>query len=152
MFKKKEDLEKEFEKVEGEAISSIIDESMHITGEISFKGKTRVDGEITGDTKGEHLILSKSGKIEGDLEAHSFICHGHFKGNINTRILTARKDCSITGKITAGSLTVEPGAAIEGEIKAATTDMAQSGATAAGSKKDTQGTQEPLAHQTTDKK
>ncbi len=150
MFKKREELEKELEKVEGEAISSIIDESMHITGEITFQGKTRVDGEITGNTNGEHLILSKSGKIEGDLEAHSFICHGSFKGNINTRILTARKGCSISGKITAGSLTVEPGAAIEGEIKAATADMAQ--ATVAEAKKDARGTQEPLTNQSTDKK
>ncbi len=151
MFKKKEELEKEFEKVEGEAISSIIDESMHITGEISFKGKTRVDGQITGNIKGEHLILSTSGKIEGDLEAHSFICHGHFKGNINTRILTARKGCSITGKMTAGSLTVEPGAAIEGEIKAATTDMTPSNMDKIGAKKDNQSTAASLA-ETNDKK
>ncbi len=152
MFKKKEDLEKEIERVEGESISSIIDESMHITGEISFEGKTRVDGTITGNTRGDHLILSKSGKIEGDLEAHSFICHGHFKGNINARILTARKDCSITGKIAAASLTVEPGATIEGEIKAAPADMKQSGTAASKPENNTQDTLPPLTPQSTDDK
>jgi len=126
MFGKKEDIEKEIQKVESEAISSIIDESMSITGEISFKGKTRVDGTINGNIKGEHLILSKSGKISGDINVSSFICQGSFTGNIESRILTARKDSSIEGKIVAGSLTVEPGASIDGEIKAATKDSQMS--------------------------
>lgn len=123
MFAKKEALEKEIEKVEGEAISSIIDASMSITGEISFKGKTRIDGEINGNVTGEHLILSKEGKITGDVRVTSFICQGAFTGNIETKILTARKGSSINGKIKAGNLTVEPGASLDGEIKAATKDI-----------------------------
>ena len=118
MFAKKEGLEKEIEKVEGEAISSIIDASMSITGEITFKGKTRIDGTINGNIKGEHLILSKEGKITGDVQIISFICQGTFNGNIETSILTARKGSTINGTIVAENLTVEPGASIDGEIKA----------------------------------
>jgi cytoskeletal protein CcmA (bactofilin family) len=127
MFAKKEALEKEIEKVEGEAISSIIDASMSITGEITFKGKTRIDGEINGNVTGEHLILSKEGKITGDVRVTSFICQGVFTGNIETKILTARKGSSINGKIKAGNLTVEPGASLDGEIKAATKDTNSTG-------------------------
>ncbi len=123
MFGKKEDIEKEIEKVEGEAISSIIDGSMTITGEISFKGKTRIDGVINGNVKGEHLILSKDGKLNGDIVVSSFICQGAFTGNVETKILTAKRGCSINGKIVAGSLTVEPGASLDGEIKAATKEL-----------------------------
>lgn len=123
MFTKKEALEKEIEKVEGEAISSIIDASMSITGEMTFKGKTRIDGEINGNITGEHLILSKEGKITGDVRVTSFICQGAFTGNIETKILTARKGSSINGTIKAGNLTVEPGASLDGEIKAATKDI-----------------------------
>lgn len=124
MFAKKEALEKEFEKVEGEAISSIIDGSMSVTGEISFKGKTRIDGVINGNITGEHLILSKDGKINGDIKVTSFICQGVFVGNIETKILTAKRGSSINGKIVAGNLTVEPGASLDGEIKAAAKDAA----------------------------
>ncbi len=120
MFGKKEDIEKEIEKVESEAISSIIDASMTLTGEMSFKGKTRIDGQINGNIKGEHLILSKDGKIHGDITVSSFICQGTFTGNIEAKILTARKGSSIQGKIIAGSLTVEPGTRLDGEVKAAT--------------------------------
>ena len=122
MFTKKEPLEKEFEKVEGEAISSIIDGSMTVTGEITFKGKTRIDGVINGNITGEHLILSKDGKINGDIKVTSFICQGTFVGNIETKILTAKRGSSINGKIVAGNLTVEPGASLDGEIKAAASD------------------------------
>jgi len=113
-------LEKEMQKADGEAISSIIDKNMNITGEISFKGKVMIDGLITGNITGDHLILSKSGKVHGDIKVSSFTCHGELIGNIQATIATARKGCSIRSKPEAGSLTVEPGALLEGEIKAAT--------------------------------
>ena len=124
IFGKKDDLEQEFQKAESEAISSIIDKTMKITGELSFSGKTRIDGTIIGNVSGEHLILSESGKITGDIAASSFNCFGMLEGNVRAGIITARKDCSIHGRLEAGSLTVEPGAVIDGEIKAATKEMA----------------------------
>lgn len=126
MFGKKNDVQAEMQKAESEAIASIIDTTMTITGEISFKGKTRVDGTIHGNIKGEHLVLSETGKIIGDIVASSFNCFGTLEGDVSAKIITARKNCSIHGKLEAGSLTVEPGAGIDGEIKAATADMINS--------------------------
>jgi cytoskeletal protein CcmA (bactofilin family) len=125
MFGKTDNVEQQIQKVDNEAISSIIDKSMTITGEISFKGKARIDGTIIGNIKGEHLILSESGKIEGDIAVSSFNCYGTIQGNIKADILTARKDCSIQGRLEAGSLTVEPGAALQGEIKASAKSLKQ---------------------------
>jgi cytoskeletal protein CcmA (bactofilin family) len=122
MFGKSDNVEQEMQKVENEAISSIIDKSMSITGEISFKGKARIDGEINGNIEGEHLVLSETGRVNGDIIVSSFNCYGKLEGNVKANILTARKNCSIIGKLTAGSLTVEPGATIDGEIKAATSE------------------------------
>lgn len=119
MFSKKNDLDKAMSKAEGETISSIIDQSMTITGEFSFKGKTRIDGTVNGNISGEHLILCESGKINGDITVSSFICHGSLAGDIKASIVTARKGCFIHGRLEAGNLTVEPGATIDGEVKAA---------------------------------
>jgi cytoskeletal protein CcmA (bactofilin family) len=116
-------LEQEIQKAEGEAISSIIDKSMSITGEISFQGKAMINGSITGNIKGDHLILSKSGKVTGDIHVSTFTCQGELVGNVYATIVTARKDCSIRGKLEAGSLMVEPGALLDGEIKAATQEL-----------------------------
>lgn len=122
MFKSKDDLDKEVQKAENEAISSIVDQSMSISGELAFKGKTRIDGTINGNITGEHLVLSKSGKIIGDVKVRSFICHGSIDGNISADIVTARKGCVIQGKLEAGNLTVEPGATLDGEVKTSTRD------------------------------
>jgi cytoskeletal protein CcmA (bactofilin family) len=123
MFGKSVNVEQEMKKVESEAISSIIDKTMTIKGEMLFKGKTRIDGTINGNVDGEHLILSETGKIAGDINVSSFNCYGSLEGNVKATMLTARKNCSIHGKIEAGSLTVEPGASIQGEINAAAKDL-----------------------------
>lgn len=122
MFAKNE-TDQEMKKVESEVISSIIDKSMIITGGIAFKGKARIDGVINGNIEGEHLVLSETGRINGDIIVSSFNCYGTIEGNIKTNMLTARKNCSISGKLEAGSLTVESGAAIQGEIKVAIADL-----------------------------
>ena len=133
MFGKKNGLDKEMQKAESETISSIIDKSMSVTGEISFKGKTRIDGSVEGNISGEHLILSDSGKIIGDIQVSSFICHGSLEGNIKANLVTARKGCAIHGKLEAGSLTVEPGATLDGEVRAATSEKQPAGGVAADS-------------------
>lgn len=123
MFGKTVNTEQEMKRIEGEAISSIIDKSMSIKGEVVFKGKARIDGSINGNIEGEHLILSETGKITGDIMVSSFNCYGTLEGNIKTNMLTARKNCTIQGKLEATSLTVEPGASILGEIKAAVKEV-----------------------------
>lgn len=117
MFKNKDSLEKQIQKVESETISSIVDQNMQINGELAFKGKTRIDGSVTGNINGEHLILSQSGTIVGDIEVTSFVCHGTIEGNVSAEMVTARKGCSIHGKVVTANLVVEPGAALDGEVK-----------------------------------
>jgi len=102
------------------AISSIIAKEMHITGEITFMGKTRIDGILKGNIKGEYLILSETGQVHGDLTLDTLVCHGSIQGDIEANTITAHKTAAIRGKISSGNLTVEPGASIEGEIYAVT--------------------------------
>jgi cytoskeletal protein CcmA (bactofilin family) len=123
LFSKKDDYSKESQEAEKEAISSIVDAKMTIKGEISFQGKARIDGTVEGDIKGDHLILSKTGKINGDVTATSFVCHGRLEGNVTAKLITACKQSEILGSLEAGSLTVEPGAALNGEIRVAAKDL-----------------------------
>lgn len=116
--KGKNDLQQEAAKASKEAISSIISKEMTLTGEVSFRGKARIDGTIDGNVKGEYLVLSESGTIKGDLEVGSLICHGRVQGNIKAKLVTVHSSSAIHGKLEAESLTVEPGAALSGEIVA----------------------------------
>jgi cytoskeletal protein CcmA (bactofilin family) len=117
MFKNRDDLDKQLQKAENETISSVIDQNMSVSGELSFKGKTRVDGIVNGSVSGDHLVLSQTGKIIGDVKVSSFVCHGTTDGTIVAEIVSARKECFIKGKLEAGSLTVDSGASLECEVK-----------------------------------
>ncbi len=120
IFNKKDDLAQEAVKASKEAISAIISKDMRVTGEIQFKGKARIDGTVVGNIKGEYLVLSESGKVEGDLVLDSLLCHGHIEGNIQAKLVTAQSSSVIVGKLVAANLTVESGATLEGEIQAST--------------------------------
>ncbi len=102
------------------AITSIIGSDMNILGDVVYDGKVRVDGTITGNVKGEHFILGEEGKIVGDIEAHSFICHGKIEGNLKGKEVFIRKAAVIKGGITADILHVEGGAYIQGPIQCGT--------------------------------
>lgn len=123
LFNQKDDFEQESQKAEKEVISSIIDANMVMKGELIFKGKARIDGSIEGNIKGEHLILSESGKITGDIQVSTFVCHGTLEGNVKASLITARKSCNIHGRIEGNSLTVEPGAALNGEMKISSREL-----------------------------
>ena len=125
IFAKKDELDQLAGKSDIEAISSLIDKSMSIAGTITFKGKARIDGHIDGNIDGEHLILSETGRVNGNIRTNTFNCFGTIEGDIQASNVIARKSCSIHGRIEATSLTVEPGAAIDGEIKSATKDLRQ---------------------------
>ncbi len=123
IFSKKDSFQQESEKAEKEVISSIIDSRMTIKGELLFEGKARVDGTVIGNIKGEHLILSESGTINGDVQVTTLVCHGILEGNIKANLVSARKSCQIHGLIASNSLSVEPGAALSGEVKVATKEL-----------------------------
>ena len=112
-------------KASGDVISSIISNDMRVTGEMSFKGKARVDGIVDGNIKGEHLVLSESGKVQGDLELVTLICHGSIEGNVKAQQVTAHASSSIKGNLVATSLTVESGAKLNGEVSSSTQTQPQ---------------------------
>ncbi len=99
-------------------ISSMLGKDLRLVGELSFKGKTQIDGTVEGNVLGEHLILSEVGRIRGDVAVDSLLCHGHIEGNIKAKLLTLAAKASVRGRISAVNLTVEAGASIDGEIQA----------------------------------
>jgi cytoskeletal protein CcmA (bactofilin family) len=101
-----------------EPISSILADSFQVVGEIRFKGKTRIDGQVQGNVQGDYLVLSETGRIVGDVTVETLVCHGMIDGNIMAATVTARATADIRGRLCAGNLTVESGASLNGEIKA----------------------------------
>lgn len=105
------------------AINSILDEGMSVSGDVSFKGKARVDGRIEGNVNGDYLILSESGVVVGDIEATVVVCQGHVDGNIKAEKLHAQKAAKISGSLNIVDLTVDSGASLSGDVKAHSQDL-----------------------------
>jgi cytoskeletal protein CcmA (bactofilin family) len=122
MFSKKDEIQEEANRIEKEAISSIISKGMHLSGEIRFEGKARLDGSVEGNIQGDYLIISETGEVNGDLDLDALICHGKVIGATRAKLVTAHATSFIQGKLEAVNLTVESGASLDGEIKVATKD------------------------------
>lgn len=97
-------------------IASHIDQTMHIVGDISCRGTTQIDGRIEGNIEGEHLILSETAVVEGDIKASTVVCQGTLKGNIKVETFYARKPTKVEGKLETKDLSVESGATLNCEI------------------------------------
>jgi cytoskeletal protein CcmA (bactofilin family) len=98
-------------------ISSIIGQDMILTGDMVFKSKIQIDGKINGNLNGDSLILSNTGKIEGDVEVKSITCYGQIDGNVKAGVLFLKKSGVINGRVETSDLSVESGGILTGEIK-----------------------------------
>lgn len=99
-----------------EAISTVLGKETAITGDVSFKGIMRMDGLISGNVSGEHLIISESGKVVGDVTSQICICHGQIVGNLISDKLQVKKGGRIDGTINTEDLAVESGSVLNGEV------------------------------------
>ena len=100
-----------------DVVTSIIGMEMQMVGDISFKGKLRLDGKVEGNIQGDYLILGDNGIIIGDIMVNTFVCAGRVQGNVSVKTLQVIKSGTINGKVETADLAVESGAALNGEIK-----------------------------------
>lgn len=98
-------------------ISSIIGQDMILTGDLVFNSKIQIDGKINGNLNGDSLVLSATGRIEGDIEAKFITCYGQVDGNIKVGALILKNSGVINGRVETSDLSVESGGILNGEIK-----------------------------------
>lgn len=106
-----------------DVITSVIGKEMQLVGDVSFKGRLRLDGRADGNIMGEYLILGEEGMIAGDVACEVFVCSGRVEGNVNVKKLHVVKGGIITGKVETLDLAVESGAFLNGEVKSRTQEL-----------------------------
>jgi len=99
-----------------DAISTILGEGTEITGDMSFQNTMRIDGHFDGNLNGEHLIVSATGKVLGDVVAASCVCFGQIVGNLTVEKLQVKATGRIDGTVSTNDLEVESGSVLSGEI------------------------------------
>jgi len=99
-----------------------------IKGNIESNGDIRIDGILEGDLdcKGR-VVVGPESKISGTIRCSSAEILGFVKGEIIVKdLLSLKGSASITGDLTMGKLSVEPGARFVGHCKMINEEYASS--------------------------
>lgn len=100
-------------------LSAFIDQGSEFEGKLSFKDTVRIDGRFRGEISSENtLIVGETGEIEATIRSKIVAVSGTVSGDIvaGTKVVL-HKTARVHGNIETGSLVVEDGAEIDGQIK-----------------------------------
>lgn len=95
---------------------NMISEGTHVKGSVSTQSDIRIAGTLDGEAKAEgKVIVSSTGKVEGDVEAVDADIAGTLQGEVRTtNKLVLRQSAVINGDIYTKTMLVEEGAQING--------------------------------------
>lgn len=112
---------------------NMISEGTRLKGNLNTKNDIRIAGSLEGEAEaGGKLIITSSGRVEGDVEAVDADVAGTLNGEIHVKNkLVVRQSAVIDGDIHTKTLLVEEGAQING-----TCDMGEESNLEAGKAKD----------------
>ena len=105
------------------AITTLIDKGIIISGDTTYTGGIRIDGEMIGNLRvhGEGdslLIMGHGAKITGDVEVEKAIINGEINGNIKCHdYLELNTNAIVNGSIEYDIIEVHEGSKITGNIK-----------------------------------
>ncbi|CAM1345462.1 bactofilin family protein [Tenacibaculum amylolyticum] len=91
---------------------NVIGKGTKIVGDLTSEGDFRIDGTLEGTlTTQGRVIIGKDGFINGTVECNNADVEGKFSGDFNVLdTLTAKSTAYITGNVTVGQISTEPGA------------------------------------------
>jgi cytoskeletal protein CcmA (bactofilin family) len=112
MFKKGESKPRS----EGRSLS-IIAADMKFVGNVTSEGEIQIDGHVEGDVQCGGLTVGQSGVIKGNVKADSALIRGRIIGEISARAVSLTKTAHVLGDVRHESLTIEPGADIDGHCR-----------------------------------
>jgi cytoskeletal protein CcmA (bactofilin family) len=117
MFGKKQTTSVELTK-----LSSLIADSVEVSGDVLFVDGLRVDGHVRGDVASRPdsqslLVLSQNGCITGDVSTYDAVINGTIHGNLVVEhFLELQSNAKVTGNITYRQLRMDCGAAVDGHL------------------------------------
>lgn len=99
-------------------INTRIGNSSLLRGNINFKTSLKLEGILYGSIKGNLLYISKSGKIEGQIDVSNLYTEGKVLGDIKTKErLNIMASSEIVGNIKANLIKIEEGAIFDGRCE-----------------------------------
>jgi cytoskeletal protein CcmA (bactofilin family) len=96
---------------------TIISEGLTVTGNLDSDGEVQVDGLVQGDIKSLRLSIGQNGRIVGAVQAERVLIRGRIDGQIRAQEVTLTRTAQVKGDIHHETLTIEPGATIDGHCR-----------------------------------
>lgn len=97
--------------------ASIICGDMEIHGSISSEGALQIDGLVDGDVSAADITIGASGKVIGEVKAEAVRVKGEVRGSIRARKVELETGAKVHGDILHSSLSIQPNALFEGQVK-----------------------------------
>jgi cytoskeletal protein CcmA (bactofilin family) len=103
---------------------SLLHDGIVIKGDWHSDGIVEFGGEITGDLTVDVLVVTATGKVNGNVLARSATVEGYLNGTIVAVDVILASTAVFTGEIVAESIRVDFGANVEGRLNATAKDTA----------------------------
>jgi cytoskeletal protein CcmA (bactofilin family) len=97
---------------------SLLHNGIVIKGDWYSDGIVEFGGEITGDLTVDVLVVTGTGKVDGNVRARSVTVEGHLNGTIAAVDVILASTAVFTGEIVAEKIRIDFGANVEGRLKA----------------------------------
>jgi cytoskeletal protein CcmA (bactofilin family) len=103
-----------------EKFNGFLDLGTSLTGELTFEGTFRIDGEFHGSiTTSDVLVIGPRAAVHADIKAGEVRVFGSVFGNIRSGRVEIGSTGKVRGDVRASHLTIEEGAVFEGQSFAA---------------------------------
>ncbi len=98
-------------------VASIICNDMVIKGSIIAEGALHIDGTVEGDVSGSDITIGPEGKIVGEVKGEAVKVKGEIRGSIRAVRVELETGAKVDGDILHSSLSIQPNAIFEGQVK-----------------------------------
>jgi cytoskeletal protein CcmA (bactofilin family) len=103
-------------------IDSLIGAGTCLTGDVTFSGGLRVDGEIKGNVRSADdqpttLVISEHARIEGDITVSHLVINGTVIGPVHSsEFLELQAKARVTGDLEYSTIEIHLGAVVQGRL------------------------------------
>ena len=95
----------------------IIGEGANINGTIKENNEISIQGTVEGDIECKDLMVGKSGILKGKIKTDSLSVEGNVEGELTVKgLLKLMASGTVSGKISYGSLQINEGGKLMGEL------------------------------------
>ncbi len=95
-------------------VPSIISSNSSVEGNIESSGIVHIDGKLKGNINCDELIIGVKGYIKGEITAQKLYVYGTLEGNADVDTIFIAKSAKLIGDTSHNSISIEPGAYIDG--------------------------------------